>query len=112
MNFTNSTQQVGTTRRAFLKTSAAAATGVALAGGIARPGYAAESNTIKIALVGCGGRGTGAASQAMSTKGPTRLWAMADVFDKRLQGSLANLRNGHDSQIDVPPERQFIGLDG
>ncbi len=88
------------------------AAGVALAGALARPGYAAENNTIKIALVGCGGRGTGAAAQALSTLGPTRLWSMADVFENRLQGSLANLKPGHDAQIDVPPERQFIGLDG
>jgi predicted dehydrogenase len=101
-----------TTRRDFLKTSGTALAGAALAGGIARPGYAAESNTIKLALVGCGGRGTGAAAQAMSTQGPTKLWAMADVFEQRLQSSLANLKGGHESQVEVPPERQFIGLDG
>ena len=102
----------GTTRREFLKTSGAAAAGVAFAGAIARPGYAAENNTIKIALVGCGGRGTGAAAQALSTKGPTKLWAMADVFEKRLQSSLANIKPAHEQQIEVPPDRQFIGLDG
>ena len=86
--------------------------GAALGGALARPGYAAENNSIKLALVGCGGRGTGAAGQALSTKGPTQLWAMADVFDYRLQSSLANLRPAHAAQIQVPPERQFIGLDG
>ena len=101
-----------TTRREFLKASSAAAAAVALGGAVAKPGYAAENNTIKIALIGCGGRGTGAASQALSTKGPTKLWAMADVFDKRLQSSLTNLKPGHEAQIEVPPERQFIGLDG
>src|SRR5271165_2020387 len=95
MNSPNTPHLQGTTRREFLKTSSAVAAGVAFAGAIARPGYAAESNTIRIALVGCGGRGTGAASQALSTKGPTKLWAMADVFDKRLQSSLANLRPAH-----------------
>lgn len=107
----SSPQPSGTTRREFLRTSSAVAAGLALAGAVARPGYAAESNTIKIALVGCGGRGTGAAAQALSTKGPTRLFAMADVFDKRLQGSLTNLKSAHAAQLDVPPERQFIGLD-
>jgi predicted dehydrogenase len=101
-----------TTRREFLKTSSVAVAGATLAGAIARPGYAAEDNTIKIALVGCGGRGSGAAAQALSTKGPTKLWAAADVFDHRLQSSLANLKKGHEKQIEVPPERQFIGLDG
>jgi predicted dehydrogenase len=101
-----------TTRREFLKTSGTALAGAALASAIARPGYAAENNTIKIALVGCGGRGTGAAAQAMSTQGPTKLWAVADVFDHRLQSSLANLKAKHEKQLDVPQERQFIGLDG
>jgi len=84
----------------------------AVAGAIARPGYAAESNLIKIALVGCGGRGTGAAAQALATAGPTQLWAVADVFEQRVQSCLANLRNGREKQLAVPPERQFVGLDG
>ena len=58
---------------------------------IAARSYAGEDNTIKLALVGCGGRGTGAARKALSTKGPTKLWAMADVFDNRLQSSLQAL---------------------
>jgi myo-inositol 2-dehydrogenase / D-chiro-inositol 1-dehydrogenase len=112
MNSANPPNSNLTTRREFLKTSSAAVAGATLAGALARPGYAAEDNTIKIALVGCGGRGTGAAAQALSTKGPTKLWAVADVFDHRLQSSLANLKNAHEKQLDVPPERQFIGLDG
>ena len=80
-----------TTRRAFLKTSGAALAGAALTGATARPGYTAEEHTIKIALVGCGGRGTGAAANAMSTSGPTRLCAMADVFEDRLDISFKNL---------------------
>ena len=111
MNSTSPTVPNRTTRREFLKTSGTALAGAALASAIARPGYAAENNTIKIALVGCGGRGTGAAAQAMSTQGPTKLWAMADVFENRLQSSLANLKPGHEKQVDVPPERQFIGMD-
>jgi predicted dehydrogenase len=112
MNASDPTPSGRTTRREFLKTSGSAVAGAALAGALARPGYAAENNTIKIALVGCGGRGTGAAAQALSTRGPTKLWAMADVFEHRLQGSLADIRRGHESQVEVPPERQFIGLDG
>src|SRR5258708_2716743 len=71
-------------QRQFLKRTAATSIGLASAWA----GSAAESNIIKIALVGCGGRGTGAADQAMSTQGPTRLWAMADVFEHRLNTSL------------------------
>ena len=98
-------------RRDFIKTSGKAAAGAALASAIAARSYAAENNTIKIALVGCGGRGTGAAAQALSTKGPTKLYAVADVFKDRLQGSLGQLKKFSD-QLDVPPDRQFIGLDG
>jgi len=60
-----------TTRREFLKTSSSAVAGAALAATLATPraGYCAEDNAIKIALVGCGGRGTGAAANALATKG-------------------------------------------
>lgn len=80
---------------------------------LARWVHAAEENTLKICLVGCGGRGTGAAAQALSTPGPTRLVAMADVFTDRLQNSLKQLQRNAPltAKIDVPPERQFIGLD-
>jgi predicted dehydrogenase len=78
---------------------------------------------IKVALIGCGSRGTGAASQALNTKGPIKLWAMADLFADRLEGSLASLvkgeaadydreaHQGFASKIDVPKERRFVGFD-
>ena len=44
--------------------------------------------TIKVALVGCGSRGTGAINQALRTKGPVKLWAMADLFAERINNSL------------------------
>jgi len=99
------------TRREFIKTTATLVAGAALAKTAIPFVHAAENNTIKIALIGCGGRGTGAAGQALSTKGPTILWAMADVFPNRLQNSLNILKGRHGNQIDVAPERQFIGLD-
>jgi predicted dehydrogenase len=99
-----------TSRRDFLRTSATALAGAAVAGAVARPGYTAESNTIKLALIGCGGRGTGAAAQALSTKGPSELWAAADVFEHRLEASLKNISAQHGSQVNVPPERRFIGV--
>jgi predicted dehydrogenase len=100
------------TRRSFLKTSGTTLAGVALATATPQPGYTAESNTIKIALVGCGGRGTGAASQALSTQGPTQLWALADVFPSKVQSTHAQLRERFPQQVDAPPERQFTGFDG
>lgn len=85
--------------------------GVALAGALPARAYAGEDNTIKLALIGCGGRGTGAAANALSTKGPTKLWAMADVFENRLEGSLKGLSGQFAGKVEVPPERRFVGLD-
>jgi predicted dehydrogenase len=99
-------------RREFLRRSAGTAAGVALASSLRSGVYAAENNTIKIALVGCGGRGTGAAVNALSTQGPTKLYAMADVFADRLQGSLGALKSQFADKVDVPAERQFVGFDG
>ena len=101
-----------TSRREFLKTSGTALAGTALLSAMIGRSYAGEDNTIKIALVGCGGRGTGAAANALSTQGPTKLWAMADVFDNRLQSSLRRSAKQFEKQVDVPPERQFVGMDG
>jgi predicted dehydrogenase len=112
MNSALRSQKTLTSRREFLRTSAKAVAGAAVAGAMARPGYTAEDNTIKLALVGCGGRGTGATAQALSTKGPTKLWAVADVFQHRAETALKNIAAQHGSQVDVPPERQFISLEG
>jgi predicted dehydrogenase len=85
--------------------------GAALLGALPAGVHAGENNTIKVALVGCGGRGTGAAANALSTKGPTVLWAMADVFTHRLEGSLKSLSGKFPKQVDVPAERRFLGFD-
>ncbi len=91
--------------------------------GLNRRAYAAGDETIKVALVGCGSRGSGAAAQALQTKGPIKLWAMADLFSDRLEASLASLSNaspavydreahqGLAHRIDVPPQRRFVGFD-
>ncbi len=99
------------TRRQFLATSGRVAAGAALASALPRVGYAAESNTIKVALVGCGGRGSGAVVQALSTEGPVKLWAMADYFSSRLESSLAAVKKERPDQVEVPPDRRFTGLD-
>jgi predicted dehydrogenase len=101
-------------RREFLKTSGRIAAASALAG-IALPHvHAADNNTVQVALVGCGGRGTGAAADAFSTSklGPVKLVAMADVFSHRLNDSYRNLNSRYSSQMDVPEDRRFIGFDG
>ena len=103
-----------TSRREFLKKSGKIAAGAAIAAGIVPKIYAAGSDTIGIALIGCGGRGTGAASEAMSVKkgGPIRLVAMADVFERKLERSYRNLQRRHANQMDVPKERRFLDFDG
>ena len=100
-------------RREMLKNTGRIAAATALAG-IAIPSvYAGENNTIQVALVGCGGRGTGAASDALNTKsGPIKLVAMADVFGDKLSPSHEALRNRFPEQVDVPADRRFIGFDG
>ena len=101
-------------RREFLKRSAAVRAGSALAGGlsIARSAYAAGTERIRIALVGCGGRGSGAAANCLDANKKVQLVAMADAFADRLRGSLEQLKKRHADQIDVPEERMFVGFDG
>jgi myo-inositol 2-dehydrogenase / D-chiro-inositol 1-dehydrogenase len=104
--------EIALTRREFLKSASHAVAGATLAAALPRPGYAAEANTIKIALVGCGGRGAGAAANALSTAGPVKLVAMADAFAHRLESSLNSISQKFAAKVDVPPERRFVGLDG
>ena len=100
-------------RREFLKNTGQIAAATTLAGMVVPRVHAAEDNTLQVALIGCGGRGTGAAANALSvTQGPTKLVAMADVFENRLQGSVKNLKGQFADQVDVPKERQFVGFDG
>jgi predicted dehydrogenase len=106
--------------KAALQTAGA---GLALPAFLSAGLYAAGDDTLKLALVGCGSRGTGAASQALATKGPVKLWAMADLFADRLETSLDNLTKGQaadydregyqglKTKIEVPPERRFAGFD-
>jgi predicted dehydrogenase len=93
-----------------LRCAAGAAAATALAATVPHV-HAGEDNTIKIALIGCGGRGTGAALNALSTKGPTKLWAMGDVFENRLQSSHGLLSQQFEKQVDVAPQRRFLGMD-
>ncbi|UCC99399.1 MAG: Gfo/Idh/MocA family oxidoreductase [Phycisphaerales bacterium] len=102
----------GTSRREFLKNTGRIAAGSALVAGLSPRIYAGEDNTIKVALIGCGGRGTGAASNALSVEnGPTKLVALADVFESRLERSYKNLKKKHGNQVDVPGDRMFMGFD-
>jgi myo-inositol 2-dehydrogenase / D-chiro-inositol 1-dehydrogenase len=116
-------QSLGNSRREFLKSTAATIAGTGLVGAMAGRVHAAGDETIKVALIGCGNRGAGAATQALSTAGPVKLWAMADTFTDRLEKCLRNItselaaaedrdsRHAGPERVDVPKERQFVGLD-
>lgn len=97
-----------TTRREILKAAAIAGTLVAMP-----EARAAGGETLRIGLVGCGGRGTGAASQALSADPDVKLVALADAFEDRLLESLSFLQAeskvGH--KVDVPPDRRFVGFE-
>ncbi|MEM9480687.1 MAG: Gfo/Idh/MocA family oxidoreductase, partial [Verrucomicrobiota bacterium] len=111
------------TRRRFVRNTTAAAASVSALGAAAKV-HAAGSDEIKIGLIGCGGRGTGACMQALTaTDTPVKLWAMGDLFPDQLEKSYATLSEGADKrydraafdslsgQMDVPKERQFAGFD-
>ena len=100
-------------RRGFLKTSSAVAAGTSLLAGLnpVKAAHVSNDETIKIGLIGCGGRGRGAAEQAMNTEGPTKLVAMADAFGDQLESAHKTLVRAHKDKVDVPAERQFVGFD-
>jgi predicted dehydrogenase len=99
-------------RREFLKNTGCIAAVSALSGITLPSVHAGGSDLIRVALIGCGGRGTGAAGQALSTRsGPSKLVAMADVFENKLRSSYENLKNAFAAQVDVPEDRKFIGFD-
>ncbi len=103
-----------TSRRDFLKTVSCAAGGQVLAGVALPLVHAPGTDLIQVAFVGCGGRGTGAAAQALSTtSGPIKLIAMADAFEDRLKSSYDGLSSDPNLKklMDVPPDRRFVGWD-
>jgi len=110
---TNSVDTNSSRRDFMKKSSSMLVAGGAIAGSLslARSAHAFGSDVIKIGLVGCGGRGTGAAGQAMNTEGDVKLVAMGDVFEDRMASSLRSLSSRHGASVDVPKERQFVGFD-
>ena len=101
-----------TARRDFIKHATQIAAASALTGVAIPHVHAAEDNTIRLALIGCGGRGSGAVGNALSAPGgPVKLFAMADLFQDRLSGSHKSLSKQFGDKIDVPPDRQFLGFD-
>ena len=106
-----------TSRREAIKTGGKVAAVSVLANAVIPHVHAADDQTLKVSLVGCGGRGTGAVRNALAVSGalgPIKLHAMADVFDDKLNRSHEILSKQQDvgDKIDVAPERRFIGFDG
>jgi predicted dehydrogenase len=102
------------TRRGFLKGSAAATAATVTATGLSVPlVHAAGSGTIKVGLVGCGGRGTGAAEQALRADSGAKLVAIADAFQDRIDEHISELKGSASvgSRVDVPRDRQYAGFD-
>lgn len=101
-------------RRDFLKRSGLLIAGTAALGAVPVRGLHAAGNdkTYKIGLVGCGGRGSGALLQALATEGPTKVVALADVFDEKIKFALRGATEHFPDDVDVPQERQFTELDG
>ena len=99
-------------RREFLGKSGAVAATAALAGVAIPQVHAAEDNTIRLALIGCGGRGSGAVANAMnSAHGPVKLVAMADVVEDRITRAHKALSVNFADRMDVPEDRRFVGFD-
>jgi myo-inositol 2-dehydrogenase / D-chiro-inositol 1-dehydrogenase len=120
MTNTNSDDQIttqgsaagGVARRDFVKVAAAVGATSSIAG-LAMPVWGATpaGDRLKVGLVGCGGRGTGAANQAINADPGVMLWAMGDVYEDRLKNSYNGLKNEHGTRVMVDQERQFVGFD-
>ena len=105
-----------TTRRDFIKTSAAFGAALAAPAILSSRAFAANSDTLRVGLIGCGGRGTGAAGQALNADKNVVLVAMGDAFPEKIQPSLNALQKdgaakGFGDRIKVMPDKCFSGLD-
>ncbi len=115
MNDSTKQSQPPVSRRDFVAAASMVAAAGLVAPRAAFGAFARGADTLKVGLVGCGGRGTGAAAQALHADPGTVLVSMGDVFDDRLQSSLKGLNEEMGDQasqrIQVPKERQFVGFD-
>ena len=106
----NTASNAAPTRRSFLRTTAIAGAASALT--IEQSAWAAGSDEIKVGIIGSGGRGSGAGNQALSNpKGGVRVVAVGDLSRESLDKCVSNLRNAHGDKVDVPENRQYVGLD-
>src|ERR1041384_4091131 len=102
-------------RRSFLKTTSTAVAGGTLLSTLPVERFAlgaSPGDTLRVALVGCGGGGSGAGDQSATAGGEgVKLVAMADAFKDHLDGSYKNLKKKHEPRVNVPEDQKFVGLD-
>jgi len=110
---TESVNKSNVNRREFLKQTSALAAGAAVLGSISPVAFARDDNTIRLALIGCGGRGAGAVGDALSVPnaGPIKLYAMADLYEDRMESRLKALKGRFPDKVDVSAGCKFIGFD-
>ena len=102
-------------RRNFIKTTSSATAASVLAGVVVPRVHSAVDDTTQVAVIGAGGRGTGAADNALSVPeniARNRLVAMADVSTAKMDNSYKALKRRHKDKVDVPADRRYIGFDG
>ncbi len=104
-------KSAGEQRREFLRNSALLAGGAVLSGIPLAGAYAAGSDVIKVAVVGCGGRGTGAAFDAIASGANIKIVALADAFRDRLDEAYSKLAERHADKLDVSDDRKFVGFE-
>ena len=110
---TQSNDESKVNRREFLRRSSSLAAGAAVLGTIAPLSYAGEVNTIRLALIGCGGRGNGAVGDALNVRdsGPVKLHALADLDRKKIDSSQEALEKRFGQRANVSEECKFVGFD-
>jgi myo-inositol 2-dehydrogenase / D-chiro-inositol 1-dehydrogenase len=106
------TSETSRSRRSFLLTTGAAAGGLALLPRFASGYHQSTNETIRVGLVGCGGRGLGAAMDALNSNPDVKIVALADLFPDAMERGAAQLKKSeHGARIDLPPERLYVGFD-
>lgn len=108
----NNPQSSVPSRRSFVKAAGVTTASVAAASQIARTAHAQGSDEIRFVVIGCGGRGTGAAQNIMNTKGNVKLVGIADAFGKKAEQAIKVLSRKYPDKVDVPADRIFTDLDG
>jgi len=109
MNTPESNLKAGLSRRDFFKTAGAASLAAAIPGGLGL--HAAGADTIKVGVIGCGGRGTGAAIDCLNADPGVEIVALGDLLMERVESSLKKLKEAHPNRVKVPREQMFSGFD-